>query len=548
LVKTQIAQLLRNAIQDAQTSGLLTPMAAPEISVEQPQNPAFGDYATSLPLRLARAAGMNPLAIGERLIQMIKPVPFISKVELAKPGFINFTLSNEWVSAQVATIVDAGPDFGRVNIGHGQKIQVEFGSANPTGPLTVAFGRGGTLGDCLASILAMAGYQSQREYYVNDAGSRMDAFYQSAMARYAEALGREVEFPADGYHGAYMVDLGKQLANDYGDRYLSSDGSVEAIGRIALEKMVSAARQDLDSMGIHYDVWFSEQSLFDNGLVDRTIGILEGKGYIDRREGATWFSSTALGEDKDNVLIRSTGVPTYFASDIAYHYNKFVARNFDRVIDIWGADHQGHVPRMRAAIGALGIDPDRLTILIHQMITLKRGNEIVRMSKRTGDLITLREVLDEVGPDACRFFFIARSADSQMDFDLELAKQQSNENPVYYVQYAHARIASILEYAGEINANEANLGLLREEAELTLIRKMLGFPELVELMATRLEPHHLPYYSQELAALFHQFYNQCRVVTEDKELSKARLMLVRAAKTVLSNALQLMGIATPDKM
>lgn len=548
MVKTQIAQLLRNAIQDAQTSGLLTPMAAPEISVEQPQNPAFGDYATSLPLRLARAAGMNPLAIGERLIQMIKPVPFISKVELAKPGFINFTLSNEWVSAQVATIVDAGPDFGRVNIGHGQKIQVEFGSANPTGPLTVAFGRGGTLGDCLASILAMAGYQSQREYYVNDAGSRMDAFYQSAMARYAEALGREVEFPADGYHGAYMVDLGKQLANDYGDRYLSSDGSVEAIGRIALEKMVSAARQDLDSMGIHYDVWFSEQSLFDNGLVDRTIGILEGKGYIDRREGATWFSSTALGEDKDNVLIRSTGVPTYFASDIAYHYNKFVARNFDRVIDIWGADHQGHVPRMRAAIGALGIDPDRLTILIHQMITLKRGNEIVRMSKRTGDLITLREVLDEVGPDACRFFFIARSADSQMDFDLELAKQQSNENPVYYVQYAHARIASILEYAGEINANEANLGLLREEAELTLIRKMLGFPELVELMATRLEPHHLPYYSQELAALFHQFYNQCRVVTEDKELSKARLMLVRAAKTVLSNALQLMGIATPDKM
>jgi arginyl-tRNA synthetase len=553
LIKSQIAGLLASAVAQAQSTGGLPAMALPEIVVDQPQNPAHGDYATSLPLRLARAAGMNPMAIGERLITELPPSLFIAKAELAKPGFINFTLSNEWLAQQVETILSAGPDFGRVDIGKGKKVQVEFGSANPTGPLTVAFGRGGTLGDALANILATAGYQTEREYYVNDAGSRMDAFYQSAYARYAEALGHTVEFPADGYHGAYMAELGQQLAAEYGDRFWDTATGVAALGRIALDRMVALAREDLDIMGVHYDVWFSEQSLFDTGLVDRAIGVLEGKGYIDRREGATWFSTTALGEDKDNVLVRSSGIPTYFASDIAYHYNKLAVRGFDQVIDIWGADHQGHVPRMRAAVGALGIDPNRLTILIHQMITLKRGNEIVRMSKRTGDLITLREVLDEVGPDACRFFFIARSADSQMDFDLELAKQQSNDNPVYYVQYAHARINSILEYAGleyagDLATSDADLGLLNTEAELALIRKMLAFPELVELMATRLEPHHLPYFCQELAAIFHQFYKQCRVVTEDQALSKARLQLVRAAQIVLANALRLMGISAPDKM
>ncbi len=548
MIKPQIAELLRRAAERAQAEGMLPSTTLPEVVVEQPQHTNHGDYASSLPLRLTRAAGLPPMAIGERLVQMLDPAPFIAKVEVAKPGFINFTLSDTWLAAQVDAIVEAGPEFGLVDLGHGASVQVEFGSANPTGPLTVAFGRGGTLGDALASILSLAGYRAEREYYVNDAGSRMQAFYQSAFVRYAQALGQEMEFPADGYHGAYMVDLGKALAEKYGDRFLGQPDNVAELGRIALDWMVTAAKEDLDIMGVHYDCWFNEQSLFDSGTVDKVMGILAEKGFIDHREGATWFSSTALGEDKDNVLVRSNGIPTYFASDIAYHYNKFEERGFDRVIDVWGADHQGHVPRMRVAVGALGIDPQRLTVIVHQMITLKRGDEIVRMSKRTGDLITLREVLDEVGPDASRFFFISRSADSQMDFDLELAKKQSNDNPVYYVQYAHARIASILEYAGDLDPSGADLRLLSSEPELALIRKMLGFPELVELMATRLEPHHLPYYCQDLAALFHQFYKQCRVVTEDVELSKARLQLVRAAKVVLANALHLMGISAPEKM
>ncbi|MCL5026103.1 MAG: arginine--tRNA ligase [Chloroflexi bacterium] len=548
MIKPQIAELLRRAADRAQAEGLLPAITVPDITIEQPQNAAHGDYASNLPLRIARSAGMSPMAIGERLVQKLEPAPFIAGVEVARPGFINFTLADAWLAQQVGPILEAGPEFGRVDIGRGARVQVEFGSANPTGPLTVAFGRGGTLGDALASILALASYRTEREYYVNDAGTRMDAFYQSAFARYAQAQSREVEFPADGYHGAYMVELGKSLATEFGDRYLHEADGAQALGRIALDRMVASAREDLDIMGVHYDCWFNEQSLFDSGLVDKVIALLDERGYIDRREGAIWFSSTALGEDKDNVLVRSNGIPTYFASDIAYHYNKFVERGFDRVIDVWGADHQGHVPRMRAAIGALGIDQQRLRVIVHQLITLKRGNEIVRMSKRTGDLITLREVLDEVGPDASRFFFLARSADSQMDFDLELAKKQSNENPVYYVQYAHARIASILEYAGDLDPTGADLSLLRAEPEMALIRKMLAFPELVELMATRLEPHHLPYYCQDLAALFHQFYKQCRVVSEDLELSKARLQLVRAAKVVLANALHLMGINAPEKM
>ncbi len=548
MIKPQIAELLARAAESAQAKGLLPVLTLPEILVEQPQHAAHGDYASNLPLRLTRAAGMPPLAIGEVLKQQMEPADFIAKVEVAKPGFINFTLSDAWLAKQVGTIVAAGPDFGRVNIGQGATVLVEFGSANPTGPLTVAFGRGGTLGDALASILGAAGYQVEREYYVNNAGSRMDAFYQSAYVRYAQALGRDMEFPADGYHGAYMVDLGQAIADKYGDQFLDKEDGAQAVGRIGLDWMVASAKDDLEIMGIHYDRWFEEQTLFDNGQVDAVIRMLEDKGYIDRREGAVWFSSTALGEDKDNVLIRSNGVATYFASDIAYHYDKLVTRGFDRAIDVWGADHQGHVPRMKAAMSALGLDAQRLIVIVHQLITLRRGSEIVRMSKRTGDLITLREVLDEVGPDASRFFFISRSADSQMDFDLELAKKQSSENPVYYVQYAHARIASILEYAGGLDSEGADLSLLTTEPELTLIRKMIAFPELVELMAVRLEPHHLPYYCQDLAALFHQFYKQCRVVTEDRELSMARLQLVRAAKVVLANALHLMGITAPEKM
>ena len=550
MIRDDIAGLVCRAVEKAQDAGTLPKAAIPDVVVEEPANPNHGDYASNLPMRLARAMGMNPIAIGERILAQVEPGHFVAKVDLAPPGFLNFVLGDSWLCQQVEAIIDAGPTFGSVDLGRGQRIQVEFGSANPTGPLTVAFGRGGALGDALANLLAKAGYSASREYYVNDAGTRMQAFYETALARYQQAFAIHAEIPAEGYHGAYMIDLGAQLAAEYGDRFLRmpKEEALPTLGKIALHGMVAAAKSDLDIMGVKYDVWFYEQSLFDRGLVNEVLGMLDRKGYIDRREGAVWFASSALGEDKDNVLVRSNGIPTYFASDIAYHYDKMVLRCFDRVIDIWGADHQGHVPRMHAGMTALDIAPARLTIIIHQMITLRRGKEIVRMSKRTGDLITLREVLDEVGPDACRFFFLARSADSQMDFDLELAKEQSEKNPVYYVQYAHARIASILEYAGEVDLAGADVCLLRSDPELALIRKMLRYPELVETAAKRLEPHVFPYYAQDLATVFHSFYKQCRVVSDDVELTKARLKLVQAAKLVLANVLGLMGVSTPDKM
>lgn len=550
MVRDQITWLVREAVQRAQEKGELPALTLPDVSLEHPQNPAFGDYASNLALRLARAARMSPMVIAQRIVDNLAPVDYVAKVEVAAPGFINFTLSDAWIAQQVDAIVQAGPAYGRVNIGNGLKVQVEFGSANPTGPLTAATGRGGALGDALASILSAAGYEASREYYVNDAGSRMEAFYQTVYARYAQQFGMKIDVPADGYHGAYMVDLAKELADEHGDRFLKVPQAEAAavLGRQALEKMVDSARRDLKAMGVEFDVWFSEQSLFERNLVEQTIQALQEKGYIDRREGAIWFSSSALGEDKDNVLIRSNGIPTYFATDVAYHYDKFVLRGFDWVIDIWGADHQGHVPRMKTAVGALDIPPERLTLVIHQMITLRRGDEVVRMSKRTGDIVTLREVIEEVGADAARFFFLSRSAESHMDFDLELAKQQSAENPVYYVQYAHARIASILRFAGDVDTTGADLTLLKTEPELTLIRKMLELPELVEAAARKLEPHHLPYYAQDLAAIFHSFYNHCRVVSDDAELTRARLRLAQAAKITLANTLRLMGVTAPEQM
>ena len=550
MVKDEIMQLLAEAGRSAQAKGALPSFALPEVPVQRPASPAHGDYASSLPLKLARAARMNPLAIAQVLVQELPPTDLFALVEVAPPGFINFTLSPQWLAGQVDVIAREGAAFGNVDLGHGQSVQVEFVSANPTGPLTAASGRGGALGDALANVLVAAGYRATREYYVNDSGSRMEAFNQTLYARYAQLLGRDVEVPADGYHGAYMVEIAREIVAEEGDRLLRlsrREAEVE-LSKLGLAKMLSSIQETIALMGIRYDAWFSEQSLYDRGIVAHVLDLLRERGYVGEREGAVWFVSTALGEDKDNVLVRRNGVPTYFASDIAYHYDKFCIRKLDQVIDIWGADHQGHVPRMRAAVAALGVAPERLKILIHQMITLRRGNEVVRLSKRTGDIITLREVLEEVGADACRFFFLSRSADAHMDFDLELAKKQSNENPVYYVQYAHARIASILRYASGTDYADGDVLLLQHEAEQALIRKMLELPELVELMARALEPHHLPHYAQELAAIFHSFYTQCRVVSDDLALTKARLKLVEAARVVLANTLHLMGITAPEQM
>jgi len=552
MIKQKLVDMLTQAARQAQESGKLPSVALPEATIERPQNPEHGDYASSLPLKLARVTGVNPLAIANDMVRLMLPIPEIATVVAAPPGFINFTLKSDWLTQQVDSILDVGDAYADIDLGRGSRVQLEFVSVNPTGPLHVGHGRGAILGSTLANVLTSAGYKVEKEYYINDAGSQMDAFYCSLYVRYQQCLGVDAEMPADGYLGSYMVDLAKEVVAEEGDRFLAlpEQEAVSQLGQLGLEKMIKQIKGDLELLGVRFDVWFSEQSLFEQGQYQKAMALLRDGGYIGEKEGATWFISTALGEDKDNVVVRSDGSPTYFASDIAYHYNKFVERKFDRVINIWGADHQGHISRMKAVIGALGIDPERLRVIISQMVTLRRGEELVRVSKRSGDIITLREVVDEVGADACRFFFLSRTADAQMDFDLELAKKESPENPVYYVQYAHARIASILSLAQEreIDCSDGDVSLLTTEPELTLIRKMLLLPEIVEMIAHTLEPHHLTYYAQDLATVFHSFYKQCRVVSKDVPLTKARLKLVKAAKLVLAKTLSLMGMTVPERM
>jgi len=552
MIKRKIEELLTQAASRAQELGKLPSVVLPPVIVEHPQKPEHGDYASSLPLKLARTTGAKPLVIAEEIAGLITAVPEIDSVKVEPPGFINFTLSNEWLAKQVDKILRDGDTYGNNNLGQGSRVQLEFVSVNPTGPLHVGHGRGAILGSSLAGVLAASGYDVETEYYINDAGNQIDAFARSLYARYRQALGDEVELPSDGYRGSYMTDLAGEIVTEEGDKFLKipEAEAVAALTELGLRRMLEEIKSDLDLLGVTFDVWFSEQSLYDNGQYQKAMSILRDGGYIGDREGATWFISTALGEDKDNVVVRGDGSPTYFAADIAYHYNKFIERKFDRVINIWGADHQGHVSRMKTVVGAFGVAPERLQVIISQLVTLRRGTELVRVSKRSGDIITLHEVIDEVGADACRFFFLARSADSQMDFDLELAKKQSVDNPVYYVQYAHARIASILRLAREreISFQDGDVSLLTTEPELGLIRKMLLLPELIELVTDTLEPHHLAYYAQVLATVFHGFYTQCRVVSDDEALSRARLKLVAAAKLVLARVLDLMGMTAPEQM
>ncbi len=552
MVKQRLIELLTKAASEAQQLGKLPLGTLPDIIIERPQNPEHGDYASSFPLKLARTTGLSPLTIANDMVALMVPTHEVDKIAVAPPGFINFTLKSDWLTSQVESILSAGDSYGSLDLGQGSRVQIEFVSVNPTGPLHVGHGRGAILGSTLANVLSVAGYRVEKEYYINDAGSQIDVFYRSLYARYQQSLGVDADVPSDGYLGGYMVDLAKEIITEEGDRFLAlpEPEAVSQLGQIGLEKIISQIRNDLELLGVSFDVWFSERSLYDNEQYQRVMSLLRQGGYIAEKEGATWFVSTALGEDKDNVVVRGDGSPTYFATDIAYHYNKFLERKFDKVINIWGADHQGHISRMKAVVGALGINPEQLQVIISQMVTLRRGEELVRVSKRSGDIITLRELVEEVGADACRFFFLSRSADSQMDFDLELAKRESADNPVYYVQYAHARIASILRLAQQraIDYGDGNVSLLVAEPELTLIRKMLLLPEIIEIVAHTLEPHHLTYYAQDLATVFHSFYKQCRVVSHNEVLTEARLKLVAAAKLVLSNTLQLMGMTAPERM
>ena len=549
-VRDMLRDLISAAVQQTQQQGVLPPAAVPEVTVETPQNPEHGEYASNIALRMARTARMDPMSIALALANQMAGTHFLSSVDVARPGFLNFKLSPAWIASQVDEILSLGTSYGSVPLGNGATVQLEYVSANPTGPLHVGAGRGAALGDSLANVLSHAGYRVEREYYVNDAGSRMEAFYATLYARYLQQLGVEAALPSDGYAGEYMMELAREIVAEHGRNYLEMprDEALPLLGKLGTDMMVARIRADLERMNVRFDRWFSEQSLYDDGLIESTIAQLRDRGYVVEREGAVWFASTAMGEDKDNVLVRSNGTPTYFAADAAYHYDKFVLRGFDRVIDVWGADHQGHVPRMKNIAGGVGVDPERLVVILYQLVSLKRGGKPVRMSKRTGDIISLDEVLEEVGSDAVRFFLLARSPEAMMDFDLDLAKEQSNENPVYYVQYAHARIASILRYAGEVDFSDGDVSLLVSQAEQDLIRKMLMLPELVEIAATTLAPHHLPHYAQEIAAVFHSFYKQCRVVSEDEGLTKARLKLVSACKIVLGNTLGLMGVNAPEQM
>ncbi|MCI0902084.1 MAG: arginine--tRNA ligase [Chloroflexi bacterium] len=550
-----IQQLVTQALEAARQEGVLQLETMPEIQVERPGNSDHGDFATNLPLRLARATRINPLDLAQSLAAHIPTGDVIERVEAAPPGFINFYLKESWLQQQVETVRQAGSQFGNVDFGQGRRMMVEFVSVNPTGPVHVGHTRGAVLGSALANILEAAGYEVVREYYVNDAGNQMRLFYESVLAAYKQSLGREAEMPDDGYKGDYIFDLAKEIADSEGSRFLDQDEeqALKEIGDIGREKMVSTIREDLAGIGVEFDNWFSERTLFEEGDYDTAINLLREKNYLSERDGAMWFNSTMLGDDKDNVVVRSSGEPTYFASDIAYHYNKFVKRGFDVVVDIWGADHQGHVPRMKSAVEALGIERDRLTVLISQMVTLRRGDEVVRMGKREGNLVTLKELADEVGTDACRFFFLARAPSTQMEFDLDLAKKESSENPVYYVQYAHARNSSIIKLARERNIDWSNgdVSLLTHPSELELIRAILQLPELVDQMAKTLEAHRLPHYATELANAFHAFYENCRVVSskeEDNAITAARLKLVESAQIVFRRSLELMGMSAPDHM
>ncbi|OGO51672.1 MAG: arginine--tRNA ligase [Chloroflexi bacterium RBG_16_68_14] len=556
MIKDEIARMVEEAATRAQEAGELPAIALPEIVIERPQRSEHGDYATSLPLRLARAAQANPLDLGQALVRRLPPSDAVERVEVLPPGFVNFHLSESWLARQVDAVLEAGAAFAQAPVGQGQKVQVEFVSANPTGPLHAGNGRWAALGSTLARVLQAAGYRVETEYYFNDAGSQVDVFARTLYARYQQLFGREAPVPEDGYVGSYMVDLAEQARERFGEAMLRPQGepAPEELGRFGMEQVMDWIRRDLTDLGVHFDHWYREQTVYDAGHFDKVMALLREKGLIVEREGAVWFATSQLGADKDEVVVRSSNLPTYLATDIGYHYDKFFVRDFHRVIDIWGADHQGHVRPLQLAAEAMGIQPERLNIIIGQLVTLRRGEEVLKISKRSGDIITLREVMDEVGRDACLFFFLSRSADAAIDFDLELAKRQSAENPVYYVQYAHARIAGILNHAGESALGGGDVAggdtsLLTHPAELALIRKMLLLPELVETIARTLEPHHLPYYAQDLATAFHDFYEKCRVVDDDSpELSRARLKLVAAAQSVLATTLGLMGMSTPDRM
>lgn len=553
MIRDHLRALLAAAARAAQDAGDLPAFALPEFVVDHPASEEHGDYATNLALQSARVARRPPMQIAEAIAARVADPARLASVVVAHPGFINLTLTDRWLQAQVDAVVQAGSSFGALDLGRGARVQVEFVSANPTGPLHVGNLRGGPLGDALGNVLAAAGFAVQREYLLNDIGLQAERFGQSLRSSYLKALGLAAADGDQEYQGPHVEALAAGLVAEFGDGLAHLEGAeaAERFRQLGVERSMRLILRDLDDLGIHFDRVFAESSLVASGATRDTVEALAQRGFTDEREGAVWFKHPDFMEDRECVLLRSDAnhTPTYFANDVAYHRDKLL-RGFDRIVDVWGANHHGHIPRMKAAVAALGYDPERLQVLLYQQVLLKQGGEVLSMSKRRGNFVTAREVLDDVGADAVRFILLTRSADAPLEFDLELAKKQSDENPVYYVQYAHARIASILRVAQERQVSDVggDPSLLATPAELGLVRRILRLPELVELAATKLEPHHLTHYAMDLAASFHSFYRQCRVVTDDEALTRARLKLVRAAQLALARSLGLLGVSAPERM
>lgn len=527
------------------------------IELEIPKFREHGDYATNAAFGLTRLLGRNPRQIASLIVEnLADPEGILDRVEIAGPGFLNFFVRPRAWYGVIREIVSARKEYGRQDLGRGAPVQVEFVSANPTGPLHIGHGRGAAIGDALGNILDACGYRVQREYYINDAGKQMETLGRSLYVRYLQELGERIEFPDNHYRGEYMRDLAREVVREVGDRFRDAplEEALSFFTNYAGDRILDGIKEDLEIFGVHFDAWYSERELHGRDAIRRTIEHLRERGFIYEAEGAVWFRSTSFGDEKDRVVVRANGASTYFAADLAYHRDKF-ERGFQTVIDIWGADHHGYVERAIAGVQALGRGRDDLKVVLVQLVNLLRGGAPVAMSTRGGEFVTLREVVDEVGKDATRFIFLTRRTDSPLDFDLEVAKAQSNDNPVFYVQYAHARLCSVFEVAAERgidfdarSVGEDTLARLESSQEFALIKLLGEYPEVVANCAKSLEPHYVPYYLHELVSLFHGYYHDNRILGDDPELTRARLCLAASVREVIRNALELLGVAAPRKM
>ncbi|MBY8911758.1 arginine--tRNA ligase [Bacillus sp. YC2] len=554
-IAEQMKDVLKEEIKAAVLkAGLAEESQIPNVLLETPKDKTHGDYSTNMAMQLARIAKKAPRQIAEELVASFdKGKASIEKLDIAGPGFINFYMNNSYLTKLIPSVLEQGEAYGETNVGKGEKIQVEFVSANPTGDLHLGHARGAAVGDALCNVLSKAGYDVSREYYINDAGNQINNLALSVEVRYFEALGLEKQMPEDGYRGEDIIAIGKRLAEEFGDRFVNEEESerLAFFREYGLKVELDKLRADLENFRVPFDVWYSETSLYENGKIDQALEALRKTGHVYEEDGATWFRSTTFGDDKDRVLIKKDGSYTYLLPDIAYHKDK-LDRGFDKLINVWGADHHGYIPRMKAAIEALGYEKGTLEVEIIQLVHLYKNGEKMKMSKRTGKAVTMRDLIEEVGLDAVRYFFAMRSADTHMDFDLDLAVSTSNENPVYYAQYAHARICSMLrqgEEQGLQPGKDLDFSGISTEKEYDLLKTIGGFPEAVAEAAEKRIPHRVTNYIYDLASALHSFYNAEKVIDpENEEKSRARLALMKATQITLNNALQLIGVSAPEKM